>query len=68
MSKTEEISPGTMQRDTEGTPETQRKHQAIARFLGDTHATEALIPSVLDTSSPTTPSTTPSGATLEAHE
>ena len=26
MSKTEEISPGTMQRDTESTPKKQRKH------------------------------------------
>ena len=26
MSKTEEISPVTMQRDAESTPETQRKH------------------------------------------
>ena len=36
VSKTEEISPGTMQRDTESTPETQRKHRVIARFLEDT--------------------------------
>jgi len=36
VSKTEEISPGSMQRNTESTPETQRKHQAIARFLEDT--------------------------------
>ena len=38
---------------------TRRKHQAIARFLGDAQATEALIPSVLDTLSPTSPSTDP---------
>lgn len=36
MSKTEEISPSTMQRDTESTPETQRKLRVIARFLEDT--------------------------------
>ena len=38
---------------------TRRKHQAIARFLEDTQASEALIPSVLDTLSPTSPSTDP---------
>ena len=48
-----------MQRDTENTPETQRKHQPIAWSPGDTHATEALIPSVLDTPSPTTPDNRP---------
>ena len=37
------------------TPETHRKHRVIAWFLGDTRTTEALIPSVLDTSGPTTP-------------
>ena len=42
-----------MQHDTENTPETQRKHQPIAWSPGDTHATEALIPSVLDKSAPT---------------
>ena len=44
---------------TGSTAETQRKHHVIAWFLGDTQATEALIPSVLDTSGPTTPSTDP---------
>ena len=44
---------------TGSTAETQRKHHVIAWFLGDTQATEALIPSVLDTSDPTTPSTDP---------
>ena len=48
-------------------PETQRKHQVIAWFPGDTQATEALIPSVLDTPGPTSPAnrfpsrTTPRG-------
>ena len=48
-----------MQHDTESTPETRRKHQAIAWSLGDTQASEALIPSVLDTPSPTTPDNRP---------
>ena len=46
-------------RHTGNTPKTRQKHQPIARFLGDTHATEALIPSVLDTPSPTTPDNRP---------
>ena len=34
------------------TPKAHRKHRVIAWFLGDTQATGALIPSVLDTSGP----------------
>ena len=59
VSKTEEISPATMQRDTENTLKTQRKHQSIARFLEDTWAIDTLIPSVLDTPGPTTPDNRP---------
>jgi len=59
VSKTEEISPGTMQRDTESTPETQRKHRVIARFLEDTPGHRDFNPLRLDTSGPTTPSTDP---------
>ena len=44
---------------TEKTAKTQRKRQAIAWFPGDTQASEALIPSVLDTPGPTTQSTDP---------
>ena len=43
----------------ESTLETRRNLQVIAWSLGDTHATEALIPSVLDTPSPTTPDNRP---------
>ena len=38
---------------TGNTAKTRQKHQFIARFLEDTQATEALIPSVLDKSAPT---------------
>ena len=43
----------------ENTAETQRKHQVIAGFLGDIQPTEALIPSVLDTPGPPTPTNRP---------
>ena len=59
VSKTEEISPATMQRDTENTLKTQRKHQSITRFLEDTWAIDTLIPSLLDTPGPTTPDNRP---------
>ena len=52
MSKTEEISPSVMQRDIENT---RQSHG----FLEIPQATEALIPSVLDTSGPTTPTNRP---------
>ena len=63
-------------RHTGNTPKTRQKHQPIAWSLEDTHATEALIPSVLDTSGPTTPDNRPhhhAGPTennrhLETHE
>ena len=65
-----------MQRDTENTLKTQRKHQSITRFLEDTWAIDTLIPSVLDTPGPTTPDNRPhhhAGPTennrhLETHE
>ena len=44
---------------TESTLETRRNLQVIAWSLGDTQASEALIPSVLDTSSPITPDNRP---------
>ena len=50
MSKTEEISSGTMQRDTESTPKAHRKHNENSGsshgFLKIPQATETLIPSV----------------------
>ena len=58
---------------TGNTAKTRQKHQFIARFLEDTQATEALIPSVLDKSAPTsTAHTSPAAensfsATIDGH-
>ena len=51
--------PGHHAAQHRSTLKTRRKHQAIARFLGDTWAVDTLIPSVLDTPGPTTPDNHP---------